>query len=70
MEIRKEMTPAETALTPQQIESIRQLRLDFSQLIMHHRFVIDEVLTKISILREESVHTRAATTRSSTSPLA
>ncbi|MGZ1492186.1 GTP pyrophosphokinase [Brevibacterium sediminis] len=59
MEIRKEMTPAETALTPQQIESIRQLRLDFSQLIMHHRFVIDEVLTKISILREESVHTRS-----------
>ena len=59
MEIRKEMTPAETALTTQQIESIRQLRLDFSQLIMHHRFVIDEVLTKISILREESVHTRS-----------
>ncbi|MGO0604936.1 hypothetical protein [Brevibacterium linens] len=45
MEIGREMTPAETALTP--------------QLIMHHRFVIDEVLTKISILREESIHTRS-----------
>lgn len=41
-------------LTPQQIDSLRALRQDFSRMIMHHRFVIDEVLTKLSILREES----------------
>ncbi|WP_166970017.1 GTP pyrophosphokinase [Brevibacterium atlanticum] len=48
------MSPGEPTLTPQQIESLRTLRQDFSRLIMQHRFVIDEVLTKISILREES----------------
>ncbi|MGC2941378.1 GTP pyrophosphokinase [Brevibacterium sp. FAM 24638] len=40
--------------TQSQVDSLRALRQDFSRLIMHHRFVIDELLTKISILREES----------------
>lgn len=53
------MTPAETALTPQQIESIRTLRLEFSRMLMHHRFVVNEVLTKPSILREESIYARS-----------
>ena len=53
------MTPAETALTPQQIESIRTLRLEFSRMLMHHRFVVNEVLTKLSILREESIYARS-----------
>lgn len=43
-------------MSPQQIESLRALRLDFSRLLMQHRFVVDEMLTKISILREESLH--------------
>ncbi|MDN5806342.1 MAG: GTP pyrophosphokinase family protein [Brevibacterium sp.] len=44
------------ALTPSQVASVRSLRHDFSRLLMEHRFVIDELLTKISILREESLH--------------
>jgi putative GTP pyrophosphokinase len=40
-----------------QIESLRSLRHDFSTLLLQHRFVIDEVLTKVSILREEFLHT-------------
>lgn len=47
------------ALTPNQVASVRALRHDFSQLLMQHRFVIDELLTKISILREESLHTHS-----------
>ncbi|MCM1013816.1 GTP pyrophosphokinase family protein [Brevibacterium sp. XM4083] len=44
--------PAEP-LTPAQAEKVQRLRTDFSRLLMHHRFAIDEVLTKVSILREE-----------------
>ena len=47
------------ALTPNQVASVRSLRHDFSLLLMQHRFVIDELLTKISILREESFHTHS-----------
>ncbi|WP_235343446.1 GTP pyrophosphokinase [Brevibacterium sp. UCMA 11754] len=47
------------ALTPGQVASVRALRRDFSRLLMEHRFVIDELLTKISILSEESSHTRS-----------
>ncbi|SDR97852.1 hypothetical protein SAMN04489751_0942 [Brevibacterium sandarakinum] len=31
------------ALTPTQVASVRSLRYDFSQLLMEHRFVIDDV---------------------------
>lgn len=47
------------ALTPGQVSSVRALRRDFSRLLMEHRFVIDELLTKISILSEESSHTHS-----------
>lgn len=43
--------------TPSQVDGLRSLRHDFSRLIMQHRFAIDEILTKVSILREEFVHT-------------
>ncbi|WP_231445579.1 GTP pyrophosphokinase [Brevibacterium zhoupengii] len=48
--------PSSLALSPGQVASVRALRQDFSQLILEHRFVINELLTKISILREESEH--------------
>ncbi|GAA1869923.1 GTP pyrophosphokinase [Brevibacterium marinum] len=48
-----------TAPTPDQVANLRTLRHDFSHLLMRHRFVIDELLTKISILREESEHTHS-----------
>src|SRR5690625_7848478 len=50
------MRTGESAMTSEQLDSLRTLRMDFSRLIMQHRFVVDEMLTKISILREESVH--------------
>ena len=46
--------PAEP-LTPAQAEKVQRLRTDFSRLLMHHRFAIDEVLTKVSILHVEHV---------------
>jgi putative GTP pyrophosphokinase len=46
----------ENSLTQQQLNDLRTLRQDFSRMIMQHRFVIDEMLTKISIMREESAH--------------
>src|SRR5699024_5539784 len=50
------MRTEESAMTSEQLDSLRTLRMYFSRLIMQHRFVVDEMLTKISILREESVH--------------
>ena len=47
------MRTEESAMTSEQLDSLRTLRMDFSRLIMQHRFVVDEMLTKISILREE-----------------
>lgn len=46
-------------LTQEQVEDLRALRHDFSRLLMEHRFVVDELLTKISILRQESSHTHS-----------
>ena len=42
--------------TPGQAERVRRLRTDFSRMLMHHQFAIDEMLTKVSILREEFLH--------------
>lgn len=42
--------------TPGQAEKVRRLRTDFSRMLMHHQFAIDEMLTKVSILREEFLH--------------
>ena len=54
-----EPQPQGLPLSPKQMASVRSLRYDFSRLLMEHRFVIDELLTKISILREESLHTHS-----------
>lgn len=54
-----EPQPPDLHLSPRQMASVRTLRHDFSRLLMEHRFVIDEFLTKISILREESLHTHS-----------
>lgn len=43
-------------LTGEQAEDLRNLRYDFSRLLMHHQFAVDEMLTKVSILREEFLH--------------
>lgn len=40
-------------VTSDQAESLRTLRHEFSTMIMQHRFAIEELLTKVSILREE-----------------
>lgn len=50
--------PVGHALPPELVESerIRRLRRDFSRLLMHHQFGINEMLTKVTILREEFVH--------------
>ncbi|RAG67273.1 GTP pyrophosphokinase family protein, partial [Burkholderia multivorans] len=42
--------------TPGQAERVRRLRTDFARMLMHHQFAIDEMLTKVSILREEFLH--------------
>ncbi|MEZ3161237.1 GTP pyrophosphokinase family protein [Microbacterium sp. BWT-B31] len=34
----------------------RQMREDFARFMMEHRFAVDEVLTKVTILREEFMH--------------
>ncbi|WP_413336470.1 GTP pyrophosphokinase family protein [Brevibacterium sp. GP-SGM9] len=54
-----EPQPQGLPLSPKQMASVRSLRNDFSRLLMEHRFVIDELLTKTSILREESLHTHS-----------
>nr|WP_232488716.1 GTP pyrophosphokinase family protein [Brevibacterium antiquum] len=45
-------------MTPGQVASVRTLRRDFSRLLMEHRFVIDELLTKISILDLDVIRTK------------
>ena len=50
--------PSSVALTPGQVPSVRTLRRDFSRLLMEHRFVIDELLTKISILDLDVIRTK------------
>lgn len=42
--------------TPGQAERVQRLRTEFSRMLMHHQFAIDEMLTKVSILREEFLH--------------
>ena len=39
-----------------QAERVQRLRTEFSRMLMHHQFAIDEMLTKVSILREEFLH--------------
>jgi putative GTP pyrophosphokinase len=41
---------------PSLLEFARTLRDDFARLIMEHQFAVDEVLTKVSILRREFLH--------------
>ncbi|WP_084128711.1 GTP pyrophosphokinase family protein [Demequina sp. NBRC 110055] len=40
------------------MEFARQMRADLSRLLMEHQFGVDEVLTKVTILREEFLHLR------------
>ncbi|RAE45649.1 GTP pyrophosphokinase family protein, partial [Burkholderia multivorans] len=42
--------------TPGQAGRVRRLRTAFARMLMHHQFAIDEMLTKVSILREEFLH--------------
>ncbi|WP_082096055.1 GTP pyrophosphokinase [Demequina flava] len=42
--------------TVNDLEQARQLRRDLSRLMMEYQFAVDEVLTKVTILREEFVH--------------
>ncbi|WP_439645186.1 GTP pyrophosphokinase [Demequina globuliformis] len=39
-----------------ELERARDLRRDLSRLMMEYRFAVDEVLTKVTILREEFLH--------------
>ena len=41
---------------PSVIVFINRMREDFTRLEMEHRFAVDEVLTKVSILRQEFLH--------------
>lgn len=56
------MTENEDHLTPpprterEMVRIARQLRQDFDRIRMEHEFAIDEVLTKVSILRREFLH--------------
>lgn len=44
------------APTPQMANFVRQMRDDFTRLMMEYQFAIDEILTKVTILREEYLH--------------
>ncbi len=41
---------------PQMIAFVRQVRDELIRMTMEHQFAVDEVLTKVSILREEFLH--------------
>ena len=38
------------------LDDMRQLRHDFARFLMHYKFGMDEIVTKISILRDEFTH--------------
>ncbi len=44
------------APSPQMLTFARRMREDFSRLMMEHQFAVDEVLTKVTILRQEFLH--------------
>lgn len=48
----------EFAPTPEMGDFVRQMRDDFTRMMMEYQFAIDEVLTKVTILREEFLHLR------------
>lgn len=41
---------------PEMTSLVRQIRDDFTRMMMEYQFAIDEVLTKVTILREEYLH--------------
>ncbi|GAB6903136.1 hypothetical protein JCM9957A_62280 [Kineosporia succinea] len=41
---------------PQLLSFVRQMREDFTRFLMEYQFAVDEVLTKVSVLREEFLH--------------
>ncbi len=41
---------------PARRDFVRQMQRDFTRFIMEYRFAVDEVLTKVTILREEFLH--------------
>lgn len=41
---------------PEMMEFVRQMREELVRLTMEHQFAVDEVLTKVSILRQEFLH--------------
>lgn len=48
--------PIDTPTAPEIAGFMRQMRDDFTRLMMEYQFAIDEVLTKVTILREEYLH--------------
>lgn len=46
----------ELALQPEVVSLARRLRQDFDRMQMEHEFAVDEMLTKVSILRREFQH--------------
>lgn len=51
-----EMVAAPIIPTPEMGEFVRQMRDGFTRMMMEYQFAIDEVLTKVTILREEFLH--------------
>lgn len=48
--------PVTIPAAPEMANFVRQVRDDFTRMMMEYQFAIDEVLTKVTILREEYLH--------------
>ncbi|MDO5681341.1 MAG: GTP pyrophosphokinase family protein [Propionibacteriaceae bacterium] len=48
--------PAHAFLDPELVASAVRLRDDAERMLMEHRFAVEEILTKVNILREEFLH--------------
>jgi len=45
-----------TAIAPEMLVSIKRMRDEAERMLMEHQFAVEEVLTKVNILREEFLH--------------
>lgn len=48
--------PVTLPAAPDMTNFVRQIRDDFTRMMMEYQFAIDEILTKVTILREEYLH--------------
>ena len=55
---RRERRRASVHPDPEVLDFARRMRADLARLLMEHQFGVDEVLTKVTILREEFLHLR------------